>query len=65
VPEKAQKILPFNPMTSLIQAYQGIILYGAWPDLMHFKWHLLGAVIALVGGFFVFHRLADEMVDEL
>lgn len=65
VPEKAQKILPFNPMTSLVQAYQGIILYGAWPDLMHFKWHLLGAVIALVGGFFVFHRLADEMVDEL
>lgn len=65
VPEKAQRILPFNPMTSLVQAYQGIILYGAWPDFMHFKLHFLGAVIALVGGFFVFHRLADEMVDEL
>jgi len=65
VPEEAQRILPFNPMTSLIQAYQGIILYGAWPDFMHFKLHFLGAVIALVGGFFVFHKLADEMVDEL
>jgi hypothetical protein len=32
---------------------------------MTFKWHFMGALIALIGGFFVFHRLADEMVDEL
>jgi lipopolysaccharide transport system permease protein len=65
LPGEAQKLLPFNPMTSFVQAYQGIILYGAWPDFMQFKLHLLGAVVALIGGFFVFHRLADEMVDEL
>lgn len=65
VPEKAQKILVFNPMTAFVQAYQNIILYGMWPDFMHFRAHAVGAVIALVGGFFVFHRLADEMVDEL
>ena len=65
LPGEAQRLLPFNPMTSFVQAYQNIILYGAWPDFMHFKLHLLGAVIALVGGFFVFHKLADEMVDEL
>lgn len=52
-------------MTSFVLAYQKIILYGAWPDFMHFKFHFIGAVIALVSGFFVFHRLADEMVDEL
>ena len=65
VPEKAQKILPFNPMTGFIQAYQKIILYGTWPDLLNFKLHFSGALIALVIGFFVFHKLADEMVDEL
>lgn len=65
VPEKAQKVLVWNPMTSLVRSYQDIILYGTWPDLMQFKFHLLGAVVALIGGVFVFHRLADEMVDEL
>lgn len=65
VPQKAQGLFAFNPMTAFIQAYQMIILHGTWPDLMQFKWQFLGAIIALVGGFFVFHRLADEMVDEL
>jgi lipopolysaccharide transport system permease protein len=65
VPEKAQGLLSFNPMTSFLQAYQSIILHGVWPDYMTFKWHFMGALIALIGGFFVFHRLADEMVDEL
>lgn len=65
VPEKAQRFLAFNPMSSLVQAYQKIILYGTWPDFLFFKMHLIAALLALVGGFFVFHRLADEMVDEL
>ena len=65
VPQKAKAFLAFNPMTSLIQAYQNIVLYGTWPDFMLFKFHMIGALLALFGGFFVFHRLADEMVDEL
>ena len=65
LPAEAQRFIPLNPMTAFVQAYQGIILYGRWPDLMAFKLHFIGALIALVSGFFVFHRLADEMVDEL
>ncbi len=65
LPERAQKLLPLNPMTAFMQAYQGIILYGRWPDLLHFKLHIAGALLALASGFFVFHRLSDEMVDEL
>ncbi len=65
VPASAQKLLHFNPMARFVQSYQDIILYGTWPDFAQFKLHLIGAVLALVGGFFVFHRLADEMVDEL
>ncbi len=65
LPEKAQGLLAFNPMTAFVQAYQAIILYGRWPDLTQFLPHLAGASIALISGFVVFHRLADEMVDEL
>jgi lipopolysaccharide transport system permease protein len=65
LPEKAQKLIPFNPMTAFMQAYQGIIIYGRWPDLLSFKLHFLAALISLFCGFFVFHKLVDEMVDEL
>jgi lipopolysaccharide transport system permease protein len=65
LPGEAQKLSPLNPMTAFVQAYQQIILYGTWPNLMDFKLHIVGALLALVGGFFAFHRLADEMVDEL
>jgi lipopolysaccharide transport system permease protein len=65
IPERAQALLPFNPMTAFVQAYQDIILYSKWPDPTDFILHFLGALIALVVGFFVFHKLADEMVDEL
>ncbi len=65
LPEEAQKIIPFNPMTAFVQAYQSIIIYERWPVYSDFKLHLLGAMIALVAGFVTFQRLADEMVDEL
>jgi len=65
LPDEAEHLLIFNPMTAFVQAYQGVILYGRWPVLMDFKLHMLGAVIALLGGYFVFKKLYDEMVDEL
>ncbi len=65
LPEKAQDLIVFNPMTAFMQAYQAIILYGNWPALLDFKFHCLGALLGLVVGFYAFQFLADEMVDEL
>jgi len=65
LPDKAQKLLILNPMTAFMQAYQAIILYGRWPELLDFKLHFLGALFCLLAGFYVFQFLADEMVDEL
>jgi lipopolysaccharide transport system permease protein len=65
IPEEAQALLPLNPMTAFVQAYQGIILYSRWPNPADFTLHIIGAITALLVGFFVFHKLADEMVDEL
>lgn len=65
LPEQARKLLVLNPMAKFVEGYQGIILYGTWPDLFEFKYYLLGAVVVLVMGFYVFSKLANEMVDEL
>lgn len=32
LPPRMGALLVFNPMTRFMQAYQGIILYGKWPD---------------------------------
>lgn len=65
LPDKAQNLIEYNPMTAFMKAYQAIILYGKWPVWMDFKLHCIGALIGLVVGFYVFQFLADEMVDEL
>ena len=57
--------MQFNPMASLIQAFQVVMMQGRWPD-----WSQLWFVAALgVGwcllGFSLFRRHAGERVDEL
>lgn len=65
LPEWVRKLIVFNPLVSLITAYQNIIIYHQWPQWSHFSLHLVGVVLALMGGFLVFNRLSGEMVDEL
>ncbi len=65
LPDSAQKLLVYNPMTRFVQAYQGIILYHRWPDFSEFGIHAAGAFISLLGGFLIFHFLSHDMVDEL
>jgi lipopolysaccharide transport system permease protein len=65
IPPRVQKIISYNPLTSLVQAYQNIIIYHQWPQWADFWIHFIGAILALMGGFIVFSRLSGEMVDEL
>ena len=65
LPPKVRFFVQFNPMASLVQAYQEIIIYHQWPVWSQFIPHLLGALFALWLGFRVFVRLSPEMVDEL
>jgi lipopolysaccharide transport system permease protein len=58
-------ILTWNPMAPFVVAYQNVVLLGAWPDWVQFLPHLLGAILALAAGYFVFSKLSGEMVDEL
>ena len=45
LPDAAQALFRLNPMTALVDAYQGIVLRGAWPEWSRFRLHAVGAVV--------------------
>ncbi|NSL53751.1 ABC transporter permease [Uliginosibacterium aquaticum] len=62
---KLQGMLAWNPMAPLMQAFQGVLVSGIWPD-----WSSLWPISVLAAffcllGFRLFRRHAGEMVDEL
>lgn len=65
LPEGIQPLIDLNPMAPLIAAYQGIFVYGQWPD-WHALWPntLLAAALCLLG-MRLFRKRSGEMVDEL
>ena len=65
LPEFAQNLIRYNPMTSIIASYQRILVNGQWPI-----WESLWPVTVLslllcVWGMHLFRKHASEMVDEL
>lgn len=65
LPEGIQPLIDLNPMAPLIAAYQGIFVYGQWPD-WNTLWPtaLLAAALCLLG-MRLFRKRSGEMVDEL
>ncbi len=64
-PKAVQKWIELNPMTAVAQAYQGIFVYGVWPN-----WHSLWPTCAIALILFavalrLFRKRAGEIVDEL
>jgi lipopolysaccharide transport system permease protein len=65
LPEKIRTLIVWNPMASLVIAYQTILVNGQWP-----QWEtllpitLMGAVLCFLG-MQLFRKRAGEMVDEL
>ena len=65
LPGWAQQLMVFNPMATLIGAYQQVLVHGQWP-----QWAELGPVLVLavllVGvALRVFRKRYGEMMDEL
>ena len=65
LPEWAQRIMRLNPLTWLADAYQGILVYGRWPDWTQLAPVLLLAIALCVFGVRLFARRVGEIVDEL
>ena len=65
LPERVRDIIIYNPMTNFVISYQNIILKNQWPQWQTFAPHLIGALVTFWAGFYLFHKLSGEMVDEL
>ena len=65
LPEGIQWFMQFNPMSSLIAAYQGVVVYGSMPQWWTL-WPvtLLGALLCF-WGLRLFKKHSGELVDEL
>lgn len=65
IPEDLKLISTLNPMTSVIQGYQHIFLYGYWPTWRSLSPMLFISSVCLLIGYYTFKKLDKEMVDEL
>lgn len=65
LPESVQPLIDANPMAPLIAAYQGVFVYGQWPDWSTLLMPLMIAIALCVFAMRLFRKRAGEMVDEL
>lgn len=65
LPESVRPLIAANPMAPLIAAYQGVFVYGQWPDWSTLLMPLLLAIALCVFAMRLFRKRAGEMVDEL
>ena len=52
-------------MAGLVQSYQNIFYYGREPHWIHLGMATLSAVLAVLGGYWVFDRLRDSLAEEV
>ena len=65
LPESILPLINANPMVPLITAYQGIFVYGEWPNWASLWPTALLAVALCVLALRMFRKRSGEMVDEL
>lgn len=65
LPQSVQGWLAWNPMAVVIEAYQQIFVWQAWPAWQGLAWVSALALILCAVGWRLFRRHAGAMVDEL
>jgi lipopolysaccharide transport system permease protein len=65
LPESIKSFLIFNPMSSLINAYQGIYVDRQWPDWSSLIYPLVLGTVLCILGMHLYREHVGEMVDEL
>jgi len=65
LPEGVRRLMAFNPMASLMNGYQTVLVWGKWPDWLSLWPISLLAILLCVWGMRLFRKHAGEMVDEL
>jgi len=65
LPVAVQPLIKYNPMASLITAYQDIFVSGLWPNWASLWPVTLVSVVLCFFGMQLFRKRSGEMVDEL
>jgi lipopolysaccharide transport system permease protein len=65
VPAKYVWVLNLNPMTTLLEAYRGVLLGQPFPGALRMAAVIVGSIVLAVAGWWFFRRLEDRFVDEL
>jgi lipopolysaccharide transport system permease protein len=65
LPDTVRPLLAYNPMATVVESYQTILVKGAAPDWLSLGPVALLAVFLCVLGLRLFRRRSGEMVDEL
>jgi lipopolysaccharide transport system permease protein len=65
LPEKIRFFIAFNPLTNLLQAFQGIFIHHQWPDWSSLWFICVLAILLNINGFRLFRKRSGEMVDLL
>jgi lipopolysaccharide transport system permease protein len=65
LPDGIRPVIEANPMAALIAAYQGIFVFGHWPDSSSLGPVTVLAAMFCLLGMRLFRKRSGEMVDEL
>lgn len=65
LPASLQIIMKLNPMTYIIEAYRSIFYYQQMPDFYHLGILFAIALVLLVIGYKIFHKLQKGFAEEL
>ena len=65
LPERAQLLMVFNPMSNFMIAVQGVLVRSEWPSWASLIYLVILAIALCLLGLRLFRSRAGEMVDEL
>jgi homopolymeric O-antigen transport system permease protein len=65
LPDKIQRVIRLNPLTPLVEAYQGIFVSGVWPQWSSLFPTILAAGFLAVVALRLYRKCSVDMVDEL
>ena len=65
LPERFRPMMSLNPMASLVEAYQNILVSNQWPDWNKLLPIVLLAILLCILSLHLFRKHSGEMVDEL
>jgi len=65
VPNDLRKLLEVNPMTTIVQGFQNVMLFDRPPDFVALVWIFVVTLLLLTAALALFRRASGEMVDVL